>query len=295
MGTSSPKQDGLTVRLLDAATADGGHVELAVHPVDPPERADIGVVHIHGKGGNFYSLPFRPLVPHLGRVPALHVSVNMRCHDLGYTRTDIPSADSVKAADVAVGGGWWEDLELGIHDIAAAVSYARDQGCRSIFLVGHSAGGFYAADYVSRDSSVSGLVLLSPLTSNKTNLQMWFPQEGQLATALAEARAMVAEGRGHHIIPLGAWYYGVSATTLLQRASEADGVWSTNLNRADVPLLVLWGSEESRGPLFRELVENLKVRDKQYLELPGGDHNYIGQEARTASHIKEFIADRCPQ
>lgn len=292
MDTSSPQQDGLAVRLVDAATADGGRVELALHPAETTHPTDIGVVHIHGKGGNFYSLPFRPLVPHLGRLAALHVSVNMRCHDLGYTRTDVPSADSVKQADVAVGGGWWEDLDMGAHDIAAAVAYARGRGCRSVFLVGHSAGGFYAADYASRHGSIAGMVLLSPLTGNKTNLQMWFPDADKLASALAQAHDMVAEGRGHHIIPIGAWYYGVSAATLLQRAAEPDGVWSDNLNTADVPLLVLWGAEESRGPMFRKLVQELKVRDKQCMELPGGEHNYIGQEARTASHIARFITDR---
>ena len=292
MATSSRPGDGVEVRLLDAPTPDGCRVELAINPLPLTHRSPIGVVHVHGKGGNFYSLPFRPLVPHLERLGALHVSLNMRCHDLGYTRTDVPSADSVAVSDVAVGGGWWEDLELGTHDIAAAVTYARQRGCGSVFVVGHSAGGFYAADYAARDRSLSGMVLLSPLTSNKTNLPMWFRDKAELNRALSEANRMVATGRGHHIIPINAWYYGVSAATLLQRAAEPDGIWSTNLNTADVPLLVLWGSQESRGPMFRQLIDALDVRDKQCAELEGGEHNYIGQEVVTARHIERFIRER---
>jgi pimeloyl-ACP methyl ester carboxylesterase len=280
------------VRVLDVSTSDGGRVELAVHPVYVAEPPRVGIVYIHGKGGNFYSLPFRPLVPHLAPAGTVHVSVNMRCHDLGYTRTDVPSADSVKVADVAVGGGFWEDLDVGVHDIAAAVAHARELGCRDVFLVGHSAGGFYAAAYAAQDPSIAGLALLSPLTSNKTNLGMWFPQPGELETALALARRMVEQGRGHHIIPINAWYYGVSATTLLQRAAEPDGVWSANLNVARRPTLVLWGAQESRGPMFRRLVDELQFNDKKGIELPGGEHNYIGQEEITAGHIRRFVDER---
>ena len=288
----SSNSGAVDVRLLDAPTSDGGRVELAIHPVDVTEPPRVGIVYIHGKGGNFYGLPFRPLVPHLAAAGTVHVSVNMRCHDLGYTRTDVPSADSVKVADVAVGGGFWEDLDIGVHDLEAAVRHARELGCQDVFLVGHSAGGFYAAAYAAADPAIAGLVLLSPLTSNKTNLGMWFPQPGELETALARAKQMVEQGRGHHLIPINAWFYGVSATTLLQRAAELDGVWSANLNAARRPTLVLWGAQESRGPMFRRLVEELQYDDKRWIELAEGEHNYIGQEEITASYIRRFVDER---
>ncbi|HEX5541343.1 MAG TPA: alpha/beta fold hydrolase [Micromonospora sp.] len=282
---------GIEVKILDARTADQERIELAVYP-SRVESADLGVIHIHGKGGNFYGLPFRPLAPRLQLPGAVHVAVNMRCHDLGYTRTDVPSADSVVQSDVAVGGGWWEDLDVGVDDIAAAVDHARSLGCRDIFLLGHSAGGFYAAAYAARNQQVNGIAMLSPLTSNKTNLGMWFPEPGQLEATLNQARTMVAEGRGHHIVPLGAWYYGVSAKTLLQRAAEEDGVWSANLNAARCPVLVMWGSAESRGLMFRQLVEELAVDDKQWAELPGCEHNYIGYEDTVAEQVTRFITER---
>lgn len=280
----------LDVRLARVETGDGAHVDLAVHPPEVRPDTSVAVVHVHGKGGNFYGLPFRPLAPRMERLGAVHVSVNMRSHDLGYTRTDVPSADSVVTRDVAVGGGWWEDLDVGHHDVAAAVDHLRDLGAKDVFVVGHSAGGFYAADYAARNpGAVRGIVMLSPLTSNKTNLKMWFPEPGQQERTLELARRMVEAGHGHRIIPLDAWYYGVSARTLLQRAAEPDGVWVRNLDAAGCPVLVMWGSMESRGPLFRDLVAELGTADKAVVEIPGCEHNYIGFEDDAAVHTMEFI------
>ncbi len=280
----------LDVRLVRRATSDGAHVDLLVHPPQPPPAPAVAVVHVHGKGGNFYGLPFRPLAPRLEELGAVHVSVNMRTRDLGYTRVDVPSADSMVTPDVAVGGGWWEDLELGHHDLAAAVDHARELGAQEVFVVGHSAGGFYAADYAARHpGAVRGLVMLSPLTSNKSILGMWFPEPGQQERTLARAREMVAAGHGHRIIPLDGWYYGISARTLLQRAAEPDGVWGRNLDTAGCPVLVTWGSLESRGPLFQQLVDELEITDKATVELPGCEHNYIGFEDEVAGHIVAFV------
>lgn len=280
---------GLTVRIVDAATSDGSRVELATYPAEPREEPDIALVHVHGKGGNFYGLPFRPLAPRLKIPGAVHVSVNLRSRDLAYTRTDVVSADSVREADVAVGGGMWEDLELGVHDIDAAVEHARLLGAEQVVIVGHSAGGFYAADYVAQRPGILGVSMLSPLTSNTTNLGMWFP-EGNLEESLDRARALVAAGRGHHLIPIPAWYYAVSARTLLQRAAEPDGVWSQNLEQAGVPVQVLWGGTESRGALFQRLVDELRVEVKQTVVLPGCDHNYIGFEDAAAQHVGDFVS-----
>src|SRR5699024_9718096 len=141
-------------------------------------------------------------------------------------------------------------------------------GCRQIFLVGHSAGCFYAAGYSAFDPDIQGLVLLSPLTSNKTNLRMWFPKDSDQEAATSRAQEMVAAGYGHHIIPLTAWYYGVSAETLIQRVNEPDGIWSRNLNTHRHPILVMWGGMESRGPIFRSLVEQLHTTDKDWHEIP---------------------------
>lgn len=282
--------NGLTVRIVDARTGDGDRVELATYPAEPPGEVELGLVHVHGKGGNFYSLPFRPLAPRLAVPGAVHVSVNMRAHDLGYTRTDVVSADSVVEPDVAVGGGMWEDLTLGVHDIDAAVEHARGLGARQIVLVGHSAGGFYAADYVARRPGVAGVVMLSPLTSNTTNLAMWFPGPGEQAEAIARAQALVDAGRGHHLVPIGAWYYAVSARTLLQRVSEPDGVWSRNLEQGGVPVQVQWGTAESRGPLFQRLVDELRLDVKEAVPIPECDHNYVGFEDVAAAHARAFIA-----
>ena len=132
------------------------------------------VVHLHGKGGNFYTGPGRFIPDRTPAYPIVHLSINMHCHDLAYTRYDIPSPDFT-TDDVPTDGGFWERISQGHLDVAAAVEFLRAQGHERVFLSGHSSGGFYAVDYAARDDRIAGVALLSPLTSNRTGLPRWFP------------------------------------------------------------------------------------------------------------------------
>lgn len=278
--------------LLSLQTADGGTLDVAVSP-SSVESPKVALIHLHGKGGNFYGVPARLLAPALAAPGLVHVAVNMRCHDLGYTRTDTLSPDFTEGL-VPVGGGWWEDLDAGLSDVAAAVEYARSLGCRQVFLVGHSSGGFYATRYAGDVGGLTGLVLLSPLTGNRTALPVWFPDEADLGQALEYARDLVAAGRGHEIIPLRSWYYGISAASLLQRAAEPDGVWATNLAATDCAVLMVTGGAESRAALWVREMGRARHPGSRTVEIPGADHHYIGFEEEVRGAIATFVADYVP-
>jgi pimeloyl-ACP methyl ester carboxylesterase len=246
------------------------------------------VVHLHGKGGNFYTGPGR-FVPDLTAAePITHLSINMHCHDLGYTRYEIPSPDFT-TAEVPVAGGFWERISEGHRDVAAAVEFLREQGHTRIFLSGHSSGGFYAVDYAARDAGLAGLALLSPLTSNRTALPRWFPGEGQLEEALQLARTMVAEGRGQHLIPLSSWYYAISAESLLERAADSDDGWEHKLAALDCPVLMIWGEAESRDRLWAGIVRRIGRADIGTLSLPGCEHHFAGFERDVAEAVRGFV------
>lgn len=282
-----------TLTLVSLDTPDGGTVDVALSPPDLPAPRT-ALIHLHGKGSNFYGVPGRLLAPTWVVPDLVHLAVNMRCHDLGYTRTDITSPDFT-AGLVPVAGGWWEDLAAGIDDVTAAVAYARGLGCRRIFLVGHSSGGFYATQYAARVGDVAGLILLSPLTSNKTALPVWFPDEAQLDLALEQAREAVSAGRGHEIIPLPRWYYGISAASLLQRAAEPDGVWAADLAAADCPVLMVIGGAESRAALWRDEMGRARHPDSRTVELDGADHHYVGFEEQVRSEVAAFVTRHAPE
>jgi pimeloyl-ACP methyl ester carboxylesterase len=251
--------------------------------------AELAVIYIHGKGDNFYGVPFRRLAPHLDHESILHISLNMQCHDLGYTRTDLPSVDSIPGQSQLTGGGMWEDLDEGEHDIALAVEMAVERGARKIFLIGHSSGAFYAADYAARRGGVDGLVLLSPLTANRTTVKKWFASENERLAAIAEAKRLVDAGRGRHLLPIPYWYYAISAESFLQRMSEADGVFADNVTRANVPTIFIWGSLEARRGHFRDLADRLPLDSVEGVELDGLEHNYVGHGQILAHHVNRFL------
>lgn len=281
-----------TLSLISLQTQDGSAVDAAVSPTDArsPQTA---LVHLHGKGGNFYGLPGRLLAPGLVSPTLVHIAVNMRCHDLGYTRTDAYSPDFTDGP-VPVGGGWWEDLTDGLGDIAAAAEYARSLGCQEVFLVGHSSGGFYATQYSGRIGGVAGLVLLSPLMSNKTALPVWFPDETDLDRTLGRARELVTDGRGHEVIPLRSWYYGISAASLLQRAAEPEGVWAADLAAADCPVLMVTGGVESRVALWRQEMRHARHPGSRIVKIDHADHHYAGFEHQVRIAVAAFVAEHAP-
>lgn len=246
------------------------------------------VVHLHGKGGNFYTGPGRFIPDRTPAYPIVHLSINMHCHDLAYTRYDIPSPDFT-TDDVPTDGGFWERISQGHLDVAAAVEFLRAQGHERVFLSGHSSGGFYAVDYAARDDRIAGVALLSPLTSNRTALPRWFPGEGELDRALESARRMVAEGRGRHLIPLTSWYYAISAQALLERAADTDDGWEQRLARLGCRALMIWGEAESRHELWTRIVRRIGRPDVATLSLPGCEHHFAGFEDEVAAAVADFV------
>jgi pimeloyl-ACP methyl ester carboxylesterase len=246
------------------------------------------LVHLHGKGGNFYTGAGRFIPERTQDQPIVHLALNMRFHDLGYTRDDLPTPDFM-SGDVPVAGGYWEQISAGHLDVAAAVGFLRDQGHKRVFVLGHSSGGYYAVDYAARGDDVSGLVLLSPLTTNRTALPRWFPRPGELDEALSLARKMIAEGRGDHLIPLTSWYYAISARSLVERAADPEHAWEQSLARLTCPVLLLWGESESRHGLWSGIADRIARPGVRRVSLPGSEHNYAGFEAEVTKAVADFV------
>lgn len=277
------------VQLVTITADDGRELEGLLH--EPGERPAASVLHLHGKGGNCYSGSARFIPERTAAANLRHLALNMRCHDLGYTRADVRYEDFGEGA-ARSDGGCWEQLSRGPTDVAAGVRALRELGPEPIFIAGHSSGGFYTALYCADDPDIAGRILLSPLTSNRRPLPAWFGDEYGIESALAKARKMVAAGDGRLLIPLPAWYYAISAESLLERAAEDDAVWLTAMQASDSPVLLLWGDAESRDPLWRALFEEFAVTDKQLAVVIGADHNYVGHEAEVANAVATFIAPR---
>ncbi|MBI3089881.1 MAG: alpha/beta hydrolase [Candidatus Tectomicrobia bacterium] len=274
--------DLFTLRTEDGVTIDGAlFVPLRV------EAIATAVLIVHGKTSNFYSGLGRTLPPLLANDGISSFSINLRCHDLGYARPDLRGSVSPDAFTMA--GGAWERLEDGHKDIKAGVELLRQLGYSQIVLCGHSSGGYYAVDYLSRSNQVAALVLLSPLTTTKTALSFWFESEEERQAARRQAEALVAEGRGHHLLPLPSWYWAISAASLLDRFHERQGWFDDALAKVRLPTLWLAGSMESRLELWRRSCERLPSIAKQFTVIDGADHHYSGRERSVYEALREFI------
>jgi len=282
----SAVRDEALVRLLTLESETGALLDCALHE---PAAGDVAstpvVIHLHGKGGNFYTGPCR-FVPLLTRgQDVAHLSINFDCHDLGY----IPYYLHADAEGGRVRGGMWERIAEGWQAVAAAVAFARERGHRRIFLSGHSAGGFYAADYAAGHGPLDGVILLSPVVTFQSFLRTWFPDRSALEATAERARDMVDTGVGHYLIPLCAPYFGISAESLLERVQLPADHLEQRLRRIDCPILFLWGEAESRHQLWGEIYDRLESPVKTRLTIPGAGHHYSGAEQRVADAVVAFV------
>jgi pimeloyl-ACP methyl ester carboxylesterase len=288
VGLVCPPSRPYSIDLLSVKTEDGVAIDGALFVPQQVEPVDTALVFIHGKTSNFYSGTGRFLPPMFVEHGITSFSINMRFHDLGYTRTDLPSPN-LSEYFFRMAGGAWERIEDGHKDIKAAVELLRTMGYRRIALCGHSSGGFYAVDYVARFHDVAGLVLLSPLTTNKTPLKLWFPDPSDLEAVQRQAEAMVAEGRGDDLIPLRTWYHAISASSFLDRIGEREGWFDEALAVARTPTLWLYGSAEDRAELWRKYYESMNIGEKQLSIIEHADHVYKGYERPVYEAIKGFL------
>jgi pimeloyl-ACP methyl ester carboxylesterase len=274
--------DGVAVRLVRLQARDGVGID-ALRYGD--EAHSVGVLHVHGKGSSFLTGPSRFLPP---RWPGVtHLALNMRFRDLAFT--DAEGSPWAAAGSVPAGGGYWERIADGPLDLEAGVDHLRAFGCDHIVIVGHSSGGFYTARYAAGDPAIAARVLIGPLTGNRTAFHRWFGSDEKRDLALDQARAMVEDGRGHELIPLSTWYYGVSATSLLERAGEADGIWLESMNANPSPTLLVWGGLEDRDALWRDLFEQFTVEKKELAVIKGAEHHFVRFEDELADTVRRFV------
>jgi pimeloyl-ACP methyl ester carboxylesterase len=269
--------ESATGTLLDAALYEGPGIDAPRTPL---------VIHLHGKGGNFYTGPGR-FIPLLTRDrDVAHLAINFDCHDLGYvTYYPHPVADGPDMR-----GGMWERIADGWQDVAGAVALARARGYRRLYLSGHSSGGFYAADYAARRDDVDGVILLSPVVTFQSFLRTWFPDPSALEATAQRARNMADTGVGHYLIPVCASYYGISARSLLERVSLPPDHLEQRLRSVTCPLLLLWGETESRHRLWGEIYERVAAPRARCVTIPGAGHHYTGAEQQVVDALVAFVS-----
>ena len=193
---------------------DGIVLEGAVFAPAGGQGSSVPIVWMHGLASHFYTPPVITLGRHVAGRGHTFIAANNRGHDLGavlYT----------PQGKIVLGGGGWEAFDACPRDIAAWVAFAAKVGQGSVVLAGHSLGALKVGYYLGlrQDTRVIGLVAASA----PCNAHHHKPESVSLAEAI------VAEGRGRELLPLGASQAGVgtiSAQTLLNRVQTETDAWS---------------------------------------------------------------------
>ena len=143
---------------------------LAVAPLGMGQNEPIGIVVMHGKGG-------RPGAPHIMKfVEDLErrgfLVANLEMPWSRNRNYDMPTS-------------------RGEEEVADAVAGLRSKGAKKVFLAGHSQGGAFVL-HLAGKPGVDGVIALAPGGSVAGSVF-----RSNLADALARARKLVAEGKGH--------------------------------------------------------------------------------------------------
>jgi pimeloyl-ACP methyl ester carboxylesterase len=184
-------------------------------PAGTPKGA---ALFFHGNCMNFYTGPARMVPPALVEAGYACLAFNRRGHDM------IATLNSR-----AVTGGAFQMTKEAIADNRYAAQWLVERGFPHPILIGHSNGGMLAMQHVADHPETPALVLLSahlggasivPLASKAGLLG-----GDRIAEVEAQARRMVAEGRGGELMLLPGWWHVITADSYLDYGSQLPMCW----------------------------------------------------------------------
>lgn len=249
----------------------------------PDGGATAGAVLLfHGNGMNFYVGAPRFLPPVLTELGYACLAFNRRGHDILSTR------DSRQPE-----GSAFQTIAQAVADNRHAADFLAQRGHRAPVVIGHSNGGMLAVRHVADHPETLALVLLSAHCGGR-NLVARISATGLLAAdrvaeITAQARALVADGRGHELMALPGWWYAIAAGSFLDLLENVPDILEL-APRIVAPSLYLRGDQE---PAEIYPMEQFAARAgapcRTELVADCG-HFYVGREAAVSRLVAGFLA-----
>ena len=184
----------------------------------PEDRPVAGAVLLfHGNTMNFYVGAPRFLPPVLTRLGLACLAFNRRGHD-------ILSIRDSRAAE----GAAFQLTREGIADNRYAAAWMAERGFPDPVVIGHSNGGMLAVKHVADHPETPAMVLLSAHGGGTGGIERssraGLMAGDRLDAITAQARALVAAGRGRELMLMPGWWYVISAESFLDRLTEMPDV-----------------------------------------------------------------------
>lgn len=234
----------------------------------------------HGNTMNFYSGAPRFLPPRLAELGLASLAFNRRGHDILAIR------DS-RAAE----GAAYQSVGEAIADNGFAARWLAERGFPQPVVIGHSNGGMLAVQHVADHVETRALVLRSAHCGGANMLPL-ASRAGLLACdrlqeLTAQARALVAAGKGRELMLLPGWWYASSAASFLDLANCPDIL--ALAPRVTCPVLYIRGDAES-PELYPAEEFQRRCAGRCTVEIvPECDHFYRGRETAVADLVCRWL------
>jgi len=248
---------------------------------EPDGRAAGAALYFHGNTMNFYTGAARFLPPALTRLGLAVLAFNRRGHDVITTR----------ASRRAEGGAFQSTAEA-LADNRYAAGWVGGRGFPDPVVIGHSNGGMMGIRHVVDHPRTPALVLLSAGRGGQRTVSGG--AEGLFAgdrqdELTAQARAMVAAGRGRELMFMPGWWWVISAESFLDRiATVPDTVGLAPSVKC--PVLAIRGDQEDRNRYPAEEFQARCGGPCRVEIVPGCDHFYNGREGVVAGIVAGWLA-----
>ncbi|MBI4094019.1 alpha/beta fold hydrolase [Candidatus Kaiserbacteria bacterium] len=252
------------------------------------------VVFVHGLGGSAFSM--RQVIERLDRSGIAVLSFNNRGHDV------ISSIRSTRRhARRRLGGAAHEIFTECVDDIEGALRFARRQGARELYLMGHSTGCQKSVYWAGkRGRGVRGIVLLAPVSDYAAELHRRGAKKIGRVTKVA--RALLARGKKHSLLPEGLWHETLDAQRFLSLYTpgsietifpyEQERNVPRLLKRIHVPLFVLWAEEDEYAHRpAKEIAAwfEKRLQKGKVVIIPRVKHSFRGGEKTMEREIRRFM------
>ncbi|HWI16065.1 MAG TPA: alpha/beta hydrolase, partial [Burkholderiales bacterium] len=245
-----------------------------------------GVLLFHGNTMNFYVGALRFLPPALVRLGYACLAFNRRGHDILSTRNSRLSE-----------GGAYQITREAVEDNAIAARWLAGKGHREPVVIGHSNGGMLGVRHAVDHPQTRALVLLSAGRGGPTSVESG-GTEGLLAgdrlqDLTAQAKAMVAAGRGRELMFMPGWWYVITAESFLDRLTEVPDVMGL-APQVRCPVLFIRGDRENAQRYPAEEFCERATAPAVAKVIPQCDHFYNGREETVIEEVTAWLSQTLP-
>jgi pimeloyl-ACP methyl ester carboxylesterase len=256
----------------------------ALHWPDGPVTG--AVLLFHGNTMNFYVGAPRFLPPKLTEMGYACLAFNRRGHDILGIRNS-------RAAE----GAAFQLTREGIEDNRLAARWMSGLGLPPPVIIGHSNGGMLSVPHVVAHRDTPAMILLSAHGGGRDGVvrssRSGMMAGDRLEAITAQARALVAEGRGKELMLMPGWWYVISAESFLDRMTEMPDILELAA-QVRCPVLYLRGDQESAENYPAEAFQARCAGPCDVRIIPDCDHFYNGREDAVIDQVTSWLEKTLP-